>query len=386
MKASVLITLVILLLCLGVSPAVQGQTTPSFSVNAAAGVLLDVDSGQILFAENPADVRVPASLVKVMTMYIALDQIQQGRAALEDVSLVSERAWRMGGSQMFLEIGEQITIEELLFGISVVSGNDATVALAEALAGTESLYVRWMNDKAAELGLDVHFVDVHGLSAENRITAEDMAWLAYHYIREHPEALDYHQRRSYGYQPRSQSSPIVQNNRNGLLWRYEGTDGLKTGYLSAAGYNLVATATQNGRRLIAVILGAENERVRENEAVNLLNYGFRSFETVSTAELLPASIQRVYKGREGVYLTTDVKSIVIPRGTANALQTHLLLDTLEAPLTQGQPVGTLSISHDGRLLRELPLRAAASVERAGFARVALDSAILLFQRLTGIFQ
>ncbi len=380
--AAVLLILTILTL----SGAAGALTSPTFSVDAEVGVLLDADSGQILFSQNGTDDWIPASLVKVMTLYVAFDQVAAGKAELADTSTVSEKAWRMGGSQMFLEIGEQVTLQELLYGISVVSGNDATVAVAEALAGTEDLYVRWMNDKADSLGLDLHFDDVSGLSRENRITGEDMAWLAYHYINEHPQALHYHQKRSYGYQPRSRTTPIVQNNRNGLLERYEGTDGLKTGYLRSAGYNLVATAKQNGRRLIAVVLGADNERHRENVAVNLLNYGFRSFEVVEIASLLPNEPKKVYKGEQTVSLAAETRRVSIPRGTRESLQAELEMDILEAPLKQGDTVGHLILRHDGEPLRNVPLTAAHDVERGGLFRMAVDSAALLVRRLFHVFQ
>ncbi len=163
---------------------------PPFDVKARAGLLLDFESGQVLYAKNESEQLVPASLVKIMTMYLAFDQIKSGRIGLQDTTKVSEKPWRITGSKMFLEPNEVVTIEQLLEGIAVVSGNDACVALAEALAGTEEAFVQWMNDKAKSLELDLYFVDVHGLSAQNRITAKDVALLVRNYLHDHPEALD----------------------------------------------------------------------------------------------------------------------------------------------------------------------------------------------------
>ncbi len=372
----------IVVFCLLVLTAPGSAVGQPFAVTAEVGLLYDFDSGQVLFSQNPATEWVPASIVKIMTMYVAFDHLADGRVSLFDTVVVSERAWRMGGSQMFLEIGETVTIEELLYGVAVVSGNDACVALAEALAGTEELYVRWMNDKASEMGLNLRFADVHGLSDENRVNAEDLVKLIRQYIQDHPVALEYHRRLSYGYQPRSRTEPIVQNNRNGLLRRYEGTDGLKTGFLSASGYNLVATAEREGRRLIAVVLGASSERDRESDAVRLLDYGFRSFERVSLSELLPQREARVYKGKQqSVLIQPSETSLSIPRGTLNSLQLNVNIDSLTAPLQVGQHVGTLVAVHDGQIFHSISLTAAEAVDQGGLLRRAVDSLILFFQQL-----
>ncbi len=361
--------------------AVQASSLP-FSVDAEIGFLYDFDSDQILYSQQGDQPWIPASLVKIMTMYVALDAIDRGDRSLEDTVVVSERAWRMGGSQMFLEVGERVSIESLLYGIAVVSGNDASVAIAEALAGTEQSFVRWMNDKAQELGLALQFADVHGLSEDNRITARDFALLVSHYLNDHPEALAYHQERSYGYQPRSRTSPIVQNNRNGLLWRFDGADGLKTGFLTKAGYNLVATAKQDDRRLIAIILGAANERRREDEVTMLLNYGFRSFESVNLEELLPKREERVYKGRENsVIFAPQNPVITIPRGARQALTIEILSEPAIAPIEVGQRIGEMVVSYEETELGRTALVASAEVLRGNIFRVILDTFVLFFQQL-----
>jgi len=301
---------------------------------------------------------------------------------LDSIVTVSENAWRMGGSQMFLEVGDQVKIEDLLFGIATVSGNDACVAIDEALAGTEDLFVQWMNDKARSLGLNLHFVDVHGLSDANQITALDFALLVSHYLHDHPQALRYHSQRSFSYKPRSSANPIVQSNRNGLLKSYEGADGLKTGYLSKAGYNLVATAERDGRRLIAVVLGADSETRREQEATKILDYGFRSFELVKTEQLLDVSQARVYKGRaKNVSLTTGDASVTVLRGKQAQLQVETQIDSLEAPIKAGDQVGKMKVYLGEELLKEVSIVAENTVERGSWFTVLIDSIVLFFKSL-----
>lgn len=372
---SILIALVVLL-CIGNCAA------QDFAVNAEVGLLFDYDSGQVLFSQQGDSSWIPASLVKVMMMYTAFDRIASESLPLDSMMTVSENAWRTSGSQMFLEVGEEVSLEDLIYGIAVVSGNDACVALAEALAGTEELFVRWMNEKAEQMGLDLYFVDVHGLSEENRITAHDFALLVQNYIQDHPNALMYHSEPSFGYQPRSSSSPIVQANRNGLLRVYEGTDGLKTGFLSKAGYNLVATASRNDRRLIAVILGADSEASREQEAINVLDYGFRSFENIDADQLLTENQLRVYKGREDyVEITTAGESITIVRGLRANLETQIEYQTLSAPIHAGEQAGEMMIYQEDKLLKSVPLVVADTVERGSWFTVLIDTIMMFFSQL-----
>ena len=338
--------------------------------------------GKILYSKNGSDERIPASLVKVMTMFIAMDHVKAGRINLTDTTRVSENAWRMTGSQMFLEVGETVTIEQLLYGIAVVSGNDACVALAEALAGSAEVFVQWMNKKAGELGLATRFVDVHGLSEENSVTAKDMAYLARAYIRTHPEALAYHHEKSFSYQPRSQNKPIVQYNRNGLLSSFEGADGLKTGHLSAAGYNLVATAKQGERRLIAVVLGGKSEKGREAVAAELLNYGFRNFDLVDTRKLTAETAVKVYKGKKrAVNVVASEPLITVPQGTATGLEVSVQLKNMTAPVAKGENVGALTVWYEGQVIKQTPLLAAEEVPVGGFWRVMWDSLALFIRNL-----
>lgn len=374
--------ILIIIFILSISSFTFAEPTPSFEVEATAAVLLDFESGQILFSKNGQTEHVPASLVKVMTMYVAFDQIKAGRVSLQDTTKVSERAWRMTGSKMFLEPNEQVTIEQLLGGIAVVSGNDACVALAEALAGTEALFVQWMNEKAKSMNLNLHFVDVHGLSDQNLITAQDMALLVRSYLRDYPQAIKYHQQMSFSYQPRSSKQPIVQTNRNGLLRTYEGADGLKTGHLQVAGFNLVATAVQNNRRLISVVLGASSESKREQETTALLNHGYRSFDLVNISRLLEDKYTKVYKGQKrqvGISISEPI--ITVPKGIEKSVSVGIQTKELEAPVQKGTQVGVLSIFVEGQLAKQVPLLAVEEVPRGSWFRVLWDSVILFFQDL-----
>lgn len=382
MKSCQIGIILVVALILSFSTLVLAETAQPLEVDASSAVLLDFESGQILFSQDGQIQHVPASLVKIMTMYVAFDQIAAERISLEDTVRVSEKAWRMTGSKMFLEPNEEVSIHQLLAGIAVVSGNDACVVLAEALAGTEDLYVQWMNEKARSLGLDLHFVDVHGLSEQNKITAEGIAHLVRAYLKDHPQAISYHQLESLSYQPRSSRNPIVQPNRNGLLRTFDGADGLKTGHLQVAGYNLVGTAVQNNRRLISVVLGAASESRREQETAKLLNYGFRSFDAVDISRLLKDKTAKVYKGRQksvGMYMQEPV--ITVPKGVQKSVSVAIQTQFLEAPVEKDAPIGTLSIYLEEQLTKKVPLLASEQVERGSLWRVMWDSLILFFQNL-----
>jgi D-alanyl-D-alanine carboxypeptidase (penicillin-binding protein 5/6) len=236
-----------------------------------AAVLLDANSGQLLYAQNPHTSIPPASLTKVLTLFVTFDAIQQGRVRLDDQVPISRKAWRTGGSKMFVKAGERVPLEELIKGIAVDSGNDASVAVAEYLEGSERAFVAKMNDKLRELNIRKTRIEtVHGLPARHQYTtAADMALLARAYIQAHPEALRYHQLTSFTYRN------ISQHNRNRLLLQDPSVDGLKTGYTRKSGYHLVATARRGDQRLIAVVMDARNRKIREREAMRLLNLGFQ---------------------------------------------------------------------------------------------------------------
>lgn len=371
-----------LLFLLAFPGSVSAQQASAPQIDAAAAVLLDFQTGQVLYSKNGQESRIPASLVKIMTMYVALDQVKAGRVSLQDTVVVSEAAWRMIGSRMFLEPNEVVTVEQLLYGIAVVSGNDACVALAEALAGSEAAYVQLMNEKARALNLPLKFVDVHGLSPDNVVTAEGVAQLVRAYLADHPEAIRFHHELSFSYQPRSSRNPIVQYNRNGLLRTYEGADGLKTGHLEAAGYNLVATAVQNNRRLIAVVLGAQSEAKREQEAAALLTYGYRNFDLVNIAPLLSDKTARVFKGKQStVSVMVQEPIIAVPKGVGATVSVAIQTKEVEAPVEKGAPVGILSIYLQDELVKQVPLLAAEEVERGSWIKILWDNAARFLQNL-----
>jgi D-alanyl-D-alanine carboxypeptidase (penicillin-binding protein 5/6) len=263
-----LIVVAVLLVSARISLA--GEGLKPFPVAVRAAVLMDAESGELLYAQDPNERIPPASLTKVLTLFLTFDAIEQGRADLDDVVPISKKASRTGGSKMFLKAGDRVPLEELIKGIVVDSGNDASVAVAEYLEGGERRFVAKMNEKLRALGIQHTRIEtVHGLPARNQYTtAADMALLARAYIQAHPEALPYHQLPSYTYKN------VSQENHNKLLFQDPSVDGLKTGYTRKSGYNLLATAKRGNQRLIAVVLKAKSRTIREEEALRLLNFGF----------------------------------------------------------------------------------------------------------------
>jgi len=263
-----LITLAVLLLSARITLA--GEALNPFTVAVRAAVLMDAQSGELLYAQDANERIPPASLTKVLTLFLTFDAIRQGRADLDDIVPISKKACRTGGSKMFLKAGDRVPLEELIKGIAVDSGNDASVAVAEYLEGSERAFVAKMNQKLRALGIQHTRVEtVHGLPARHQYTtAADMAALARAYLQVHPEALRYHQLTSYTYRN------ISQENHNKLLFQDPSVDGLKTGFTRKSGYNLLATAKRGDQRLIAVVLKAKSRTIREEEALRLLNFGF----------------------------------------------------------------------------------------------------------------
>jgi D-alanyl-D-alanine carboxypeptidase (penicillin-binding protein 5/6) len=263
--------IVIAVLLLSARIALAGEALNPFPVAVRAAVLMDAESGELLYAQDPNEHIPPASLTKVLTLFLIFDAIQQGRADLDDIVPISKKASRTGGSKMFLKAGDRVPLEELIKGIVVDSGNDASVAVAEYLKGSERAFVAEMNEKLRALGIQHTRIEtVHGLPARNQYTtAADMALLARAYIQAHPEALRYHRLPSYTYRK------VSQENHNKLLFQDPSVDGLKTGFTRKSGYNLLATAKRGNQRLIAVVLKAKSRTIREEEALRLLNFGFK---------------------------------------------------------------------------------------------------------------
>lgn len=374
----------LLLICsllLAILTSTLAQSEPLFTVQAKSAVLMDAETGQVLFEQNADEKLLPASLVKIMTLYLTFDAIEKGTVSLEDRFRVSINAWQPEGSKMFIREGERVSVEDLIKGVAIVSGNDACIALAEGISGVTEVFVRSMNQKAQSLGLtNTYYTDVHGLdnTGAQFTTARDVAMLSRAYVNDHPEALVYHSTREFTY------AGITQRNRNGLLWNYPGADGLKTGHLNAVGYNLVATAKENDMRLIAVVLGADSESVREAEARKLLNYGFRNFETVKASELVKPVNTTVYKGKVGKVNVVPAKdvSMVIPQGAADRVRVVRDLDSdLVAPVKKGDPVGEYRFYWQDELIASVEATVAEDVEKGGFFKVLWDSIRLFFANL-----
>ncbi|MBI1395508.1 MAG: D-alanyl-D-alanine carboxypeptidase [Betaproteobacteria bacterium] len=369
------------LVLLSTSTAVaQGTLTPSPpSLEAKAWILLDYQTRQVLVAHDPDKRYEPASLTKLMSAYIVFDALRQKRITLDQITKVSERGYKAEGSRMFLDPRVPVTVEDLLKGMVVQSGNDATITLAETVAGSEEAFVELMNRQAERMGLkNTHFANSTGLpDPQHYSTARDLAYLAANLIRDFPEYLPLYSTRQFRY------NNITQYNRNRLLAIDPHVDGLKTGHTEAAGYCLIATAKRDPRRLVSVLLGAASDSSRAIESQKLLNYGFQFFDTVRLyAHDQAVSTIPVYKGT-----SSEVKAgfkqdfmLSVPAGMGNKLKASLeSMQPLVAPITEGQRVGTLKVTLDGKRIGEYPVVALAPVGVANFFVRAWDSLRLMLQ-------
>ncbi len=345
-------------------------TPPAPNVSAKGFVLMDHETGHLI-AEQNADMQLaPASLTKIMTVYVVGKELQAGNISLDDEVTISENAWAKkfpDSSKMFIEVGTKVKVSELLRGIIVQSGNDACVAIAEHVAGSESAFASMMNAHAASLGMTAsHFVNSHGLHDPDHYTSpRDMAILSKALINETPQMYDIYSEKEFTY------NGIKQYNRNSLLWdKSLNVDGIKTGHTSDAGYSLITSAAQGDMRLISVVMGTDSERARKVENKKLLRYGFRFYETVTPYQAGDSFVaHRIYMGdRETVDLGINQSTpITIPRGQAKNLEANFELDKkLEAPLAKGQVVGTLYIQLDGEDVARYPLVTLQEVQQGGW--------------------
>jgi serine-type D-Ala-D-Ala carboxypeptidase (penicillin-binding protein 5/6) len=348
-------------------------------VAARAWLLMDATSGQLIASRNPDERVEPASLTKLMTAYIAFGALREKSLALGQTIRVSDRAWRAAGSRMFIEPRKPVTVLELLQGMIVQSGNDACIALAEAVAGSEQAFVERMNREAKRIGMkDTNFTNSSGMPDSGHYsTTSDLALLALTVIRDYPEFYKFYSEREYRY------NDITQLNRNRLLWLDPNVDGMKTGHTESAGYCLVASARRGDRRLVSVVIGAASERLRTQETQKLLNFGFQAYDGLRLYEKGQAIGKlAVWKGSEpelNAGAAADLY-VTVPRGTADKLQAVLVSEQpLIAPLQMGQRVATLRISHEGKPLAEYPVVALESVAVAGFFRRAWDGVRLWFK-------
>ena len=343
-------------------------------LTSRAALLMEKTTGQILFAQNEHEKLEPASVTKIMTLLLTMDAIDSGALAYDDVVTVSANAAGMGGSQVYLAEGEQITVEELLKCVCVSSGNDAAVALAEKVAGVTELFVEQMNNRARGLGMDdTHFVNPTGLTAEGHVTsAHDIALMSRELLTKHPDIRSF----TTIWTDSIRNGTFDLANTNKLIRRYDGATGLKTGYTASAGYCISATAEREGMELIAVVMKGETADKRNADAKALLNYGFSAYALVSAAPEEPLPALPVTMGEtDSVSLTLppDALTAVVEKGQAAALERRIdLPESLPAPVRQGQQVGTLTLCSGDTELMTVPILAAEDAAGRSWGRMFTD--------------
>jgi len=366
------------LFCLSV--LAQAQTLPQApTIAAKSWLLLDYSTGQALASYNPDERVEPASLTKLMTAYVVLGALKEGKLTPTQAVPVSERAWKTPGSRMFIEPKKPVTVDELLRGMIVQSGNDACIALAEAVAGSEEAFAQMMNREAQRLGLkSTRFANATGLSdPQHYSTARDLGALAAALIRDYPEHYPLYALREYTY------NRITQANRNRLLWLDPAVDGVKTGHTENAGYCLVASAKRGPRRLLSVVMGAASDGMRTQESQKLLNFGFQFFDAVKLyGKDQEVSRLRVWKGAQNIVRAGFLEdfTLSLPKGMAENLKASLVSQQpLMAPVLKGQRIATLKLSLDDRPYGEYPVVALETVPVAGMIGRAWDAMRLWFE-------
>jgi len=369
-----------------VIPVAGSSSQPAFTpaapnINAKSYILMDANSGQVI-VEKDADVhQPPASLTKLMSLYIISNALKTGTIHWDDKVRISTKAWKAEGSRMFVKVNDEVSIRNLMQGIIVDSGNDATIALAEHIGSAEDAFASMMNTQAKQLGMNnSHFTDSTGLpDPEHYSTVRDFAILAQAYIKNFPEYYPLFAEKWFSY------NGIRQPNRNRLLWRYPEADGLKTGHTNDAGYCLIGSAQKNGMRLISVVMGSPNDRVRTEESIRLLNYGFRFYHTQKVYSANQAITQaRVWKGEkkeiplglaEDFYLTLSVSQ-------AKNLQNNIVIDApLKAPISKGQRYGTLNLTLNNQVIASKPIIALEDNPKGPFLRSITDSLSYTFHKI-----
>jgi D-alanyl-D-alanine carboxypeptidase (penicillin-binding protein 5/6) len=353
------------------------------TIAAGSYILQDYHSGKVL-AENNADVKLaPASLTKIMAVYVVFNELRNGHLHLDDTATISQKAWSTGGSKMFIKVDDKVKIEDLLKGVIIQSGNDASVALAEHVAGDESTFAEMMNQHALRLGMtNSHFVDSNGLPAENHYTtARDLATLTSAVIKEFPDYYRWFSQQEFTY------NNITQHNRNTLLTRDGSVDGVKTGFTDDAGYCLVASALRNDMRLISVVMNTKSANARASENQNLLNYGFRFFESHKLYQGKTALTEaRVWKGdvkNVSVGLAEDFY-VTIPRRQFDGVKSDIIVDkNLMAPIKEGTKLGSINATLKGEALASKELIALNPVQQGGIFRRLYDSVAMMLGKSDG---
>jgi len=348
-------------------------------IGATSFFVIDARTGHEIAALEPDKAVAPASLTKLMTAYVVFKSLQEGQIQLSEEVTVSEKAWRAEGSRMFIEVGKRVSVQDLLLGMIVQSGNDASIALAEHVAGSESVFAEMMNQYARALGmLSSNFINTTGLPDDDHYsTARDLSTLASAIVSEFPEYYKWYSVKEFTF------NDIKQPNRNNLLWRDDSVDGMKTGHTEAAGYCLVSSAQRDGMRVVSVVLGTSSAKARIDGSQALINYAFRFFETrllFKAGEVIANA--RIWKSAnefsslgvlEDLYIT-------VPRGAYDSLESvHNIPAILEAPVAMGQPLGEMTISLTGNVLVNQPLRALADNPSGSFWQRTVDSVSLWFE-------
>jgi D-alanyl-D-alanine carboxypeptidase (penicillin-binding protein 5/6) len=356
------------------------STPPVPNIAAKSFVLFDFQSGQFIVSEKPSERIEPASLTKLMTAYIVFGAIKQKKITTTQTVPVSTKAWKAEGSRMFIEPNRPVTVDELMHGMIIQSGNDASIALAEAVAGSEDVFAQIMNKEVKRLGMkNTNFVNATGLpNKEHYSTAEDIAVLAAAIVRDFPEFFPLYSQKDYTY------NKITQPNRNRLLWIDKFVDGMKTGHTDAAGFCLVSTAKRSERRLISVVLGTTSDNARTVESQKLLNYGFQFYDTqklysngqsIASLELYKGDKEKVSVGfQQDLYLSLPREQFAKLKATLSTTQPLL------APLSSGQKIGSMKLTVDDKAVAEIPVVALENVPLAGFFGRTWDSIKLLWKK------
>ncbi|MWP49799.1 MULTISPECIES: serine hydrolase [unclassified Gilliamella] len=381
--------LLVLTICSSVSAEIAFPIPAIPQLDAEAYILIDAKSGEILAQYNAEQQRDPASLTKMMTSYVVGQALQSGRIKNDDMVVVSKDAWATGNpvlkgsSLMFLEVGKTVSVSDLNKGIIIQSGNDACIAMAEHVAGSQGAFVNLMNDYAKKIGLNhTHFETVHGLDAPGQYTtAKDMAFLGQALIRDLPEEYSIYKQKEFTY---TLSKP--QLNRNGLLWDTTlNVDGIKTGHTNAAGYNLVASAVDGNTRLISAVLGGRTFKGREAESKKLLVWGFRFFETANPVKAgNPLATESIWYGDQNKIQLGSLNGayVTVPKGRSADVQVKYTIDDyIYAPITKGNTVGKMQFLLDGKVINEQPLVALQNIEQTGFFGGIWDWIGLQFHKL-----
>ena len=367
----------LLILVLLTPPLISGAL--AFETAARQAILIDSETGTVLLEKDSDVPAPPASLSKLMTSYMVFEEIKRGSLALDDMLPVSEKAWRMGGSKMFVEVGDKVSVEDLLRGVVVQSGNDACIVLAETIAGSEAAFSDLMTDRAHEMGMsNSTFKNSTGWpDPEHRMSPRDVAFLAQRIIIEFPEFFPFFAEKEFTY------NGIRQGNRNPLLYKNIGADGMKTGHTKVSGYSLAATALRNDRRLILVLTGLDSAQQRATEGERLFDYGFRKFnnyelftsgETVESADVWLGDFPQV------PLVIEDTLTVTLPRDTRDKLQVSVLFESpIPAPIRAGERIATLLVETPDTKFIELPLIAGKTIPRAGpFRRISGALSYMLF--------